>query len=113
MQSGQAGPGIPPLTSQLQLTRYLPTSLCAVAKPTRLCSTMECGDVANLANQPSKSRVNKANRKTVAARYNIRVLRELEAVLLNDPEVDITTALSSAYSQKLQAFRRSGGSLFI
>ncbi|KJZ69840.1 hypothetical protein HIM_10768 [Hirsutella minnesotensis 3608] len=64
-------------------------------------------DNANLPGQPSKTRVNKANRKTVAARYNVKVMRGLEEALLNDPEADITTALSSTYSQRLQSFKQS------
>lgn len=74
---------------------------------------MECGDASNLADQPPQTRVNKANRNTAAARYNTKVLRGLERVILNDPEADITTALSSAYSQKLQSFKRSGETLVI
>ena len=42
-----------------------------------------------------KSRANKANRKTMAAKYNLKVLRGLESMLLDDPEADLTTALSS------------------
>ncbi|KAG5994876.1 hypothetical protein E4U52_000619 [Claviceps spartinae] len=55
--------------------------------------------------QPPKSRVNKAYQKTVSGRYNMKVLRSLETALFNEPEADITTALSSAYSKKLQSFR--------
>lgn len=66
-----------------------------------------------MAHQPPKSRVNKANRKTVAARYNIKVMRSLETMQLNDPEADITIALSSTYSQKLQSFKNTGKPLFI
>ncbi|KAG6165704.1 hypothetical protein E4U51_004153 [Claviceps purpurea] len=58
-----------------------------------------------MAHQPPKSRVNKANQKTVSARYNMKVLRSLETKLFKEPESDITTALSSAYSKKLQSFR--------
>ncbi|KAG6176721.1 hypothetical protein E4U27_004898 [Claviceps purpurea] len=58
-----------------------------------------------MAHQPPKSRVNKANQKTVSARYNMKVLRSLETKLFKEPEADITTALSSAYSKKLQSFR--------
>ncbi|OAA37005.1 Protein kinase-like domain protein [Metarhizium rileyi] len=58
-----------------------------------------------MANQPSQNRVNKANRRTVAARYNVKVLRSLEATLLDDPEADIAAILSSSYSQKLQTFK--------
>ncbi|RDA84578.1 hypothetical protein CP532_1131 [Ophiocordyceps camponoti-leonardi (nom. inval.)] len=64
-------------------------------------------DDASLAGHSSKTRVNKANRRTVAARYNVKVLRGLEAMLLNDPEADITTALTSTYSQKLQSLKAS------
>ncbi|KAG6089065.1 hypothetical protein E4U15_004306 [Claviceps sp. LM218 group G6] len=35
----------------------------------------------------------------------MKVLRSLETTLFNEPEADITTALSSAYSKKLQSFR--------
>ncbi|KAG6109264.1 hypothetical protein E4U13_006005 [Claviceps humidiphila] len=52
---------------------------------------------------PPKSCVNKANRKTAPARYNIKVLRSLKAVLLEDPQADLTTALPSTYSQQLQS----------
>ncbi|KAG6262108.1 hypothetical protein E4U49_003360 [Claviceps purpurea] len=52
---------------------------------------------------PPKNRVIKANRKTAPAKYNIKVLRSLKAVLLKDPEADLTTALSSTYSQQLQS----------
>ena len=69
--------------------------------------------VANMADQPPQNRVNEANRKTVAARYNVKVLRSLEALLLKNPEADITTALSSTYSQQLQSFKSSSRSLYI
>ncbi|KAG6093261.1 hypothetical protein E4U31_003164 [Claviceps sp. LM219 group G6] len=58
-----------------------------------------------MTHQPPKSRVNKAYQKTVSGRYNMKVLRSLETTLFNEPEADITTALSSAYSKKLQSFR--------
>ncbi|KAG5955936.1 hypothetical protein E4U57_002992 [Claviceps arundinis] len=58
-----------------------------------------------MAPKPSNSRVNKTNQKPVSARYNLTVLRGLEAMLLKEPESDISTALSSAYSKKLQWFK--------
>ncbi|KAG6210564.1 hypothetical protein E4U50_002631 [Claviceps purpurea] len=58
-----------------------------------------------MAHQLPKTRVNKTNQKTVSARYNLTVLRGLEAMLLKEPEADISTALSSAYSKKLQWFK--------
>ncbi|ATY60095.1 kinase-like domain [Cordyceps militaris] len=63
-----------------------------------------CGNDSNMANQPSKSRVNKAHRNTTAARYNIKVMRSLEKRLFNDPEADITIGMSK-YSQRLQSFK--------
>ncbi|KAG6056234.1 hypothetical protein E4U32_005833 [Claviceps aff. humidiphila group G2b] len=58
-----------------------------------------------MVHQPPNSRVNKTKQETVSARYNLTVLRGLEAMLLKEPEADISTALSSAYSNKLQWFK--------
>lgn len=55
-------------------------------------------------------RAPKANRKTAAARYNVKVLLELQSVLLKDPEADIAAALSSTYSRQLKALKLSGWS---
>lgn len=60
------------------------------------------------AGQPSSNRVVKANRKTVAARYNIGVLRGLEIALLKDPEANIADLLSS-YPQQYKRFKEAGG----
>lgn len=69
---------------------------------------MKSEENTNEGSRPPKSRVNKANRKTPAARHNIKVLRALESILLNDPEADIAAALSSEYSRKLQLLKCFG-----
>lgn len=61
------------------------------------------------AGQTSSNRVVKVNRKTVAARYNIKVLRGLETALLKDPEANLSDLLSSAYPQQLKSFKEGGG----
>jgi hypothetical protein len=55
------------------------------------------------------NRVVKANRKTVAARYNIKVLRGLETALLQDPEANLLDLLSSSYPEQLKSFKEAGG----
>lgn len=67
-------------------------------------SQIGCGNNSDMANQPSKSRVNKANRNTVAARFNRKIMHSLEKSLFNDPEADITIGMSK-YSQQLQSFK--------
>jgi hypothetical protein len=56
----------------------------------------------------NKNRVVKVNRTTGAARWNIKVLRGLEAALRKDPEANLTALLSSTYSDKLQSFKSTG-----
>jgi aminoglycoside phosphotransferase len=51
--------------------------------------------------------VPKANKKTAAARYNVKVLLELQSVLLKDPEADLAAALSTTYPQQLKSLKRS------
>ncbi|KAL2174170.1 kinase-like domain-containing protein [Thermothelomyces heterothallicus CBS 202.75] len=59
------------------------------------------------AGQTSSNRVVKVNRKTVAARYNIKVLRGLETALLKDPEANLGDLLSSSYHQQLKSFKEA------
>ncbi|KAK4129915.1 hypothetical protein BT67DRAFT_459063 [Trichocladium antarcticum] len=54
------------------------------------------------AGQTSSNRVVKVNRTTVAARYNIKVLRGLETALLMYPEANLDDLLSSSYPQQLK-----------
>ncbi|KAL2261282.1 hypothetical protein VTK26DRAFT_4486 [Humicola hyalothermophila] len=49
------------------------------------------------AGQTSSNRMLKVNRKTVVARYNIKVLYGLEIALLKDPEANLSDILSSLY----------------
>lgn len=60
------------------------------------------------ASQAPSNRVAKPNRKTAAARYNIKVLRGLEKALLKNPEANLSDVLSSSYPQKLQSFKEVG-----
>lgn len=61
------------------------------------------------AGQMSSNRVVKVNRKTVAARYNIKVLRGLEIALLKDLEANLGDLLSFSYPQQLKSFKEAGG----
>ncbi|KAH6628426.1 kinase-like domain-containing protein [Chaetomium tenue] len=56
--------------------------------------------------QMSSNRVVKTNNKTIAARFNIGVLRSLEEELLKDPEANISDLLSSSYLKNLKSFRK-------
>lgn len=67
---------------------------------------MEREDTTYPASKPS--RAVQVNRKTAAARYNIKILRGLETMLLRDPEADIMSALEPKYSQKLQLLKCPG-----
>ncbi|KAI5865516.1 kinase-like domain-containing protein [Durotheca rogersii] len=58
------------------------------------------------ASRPSKSRVNKANRKTYAARWNMKILSGLQAALTKDPEADLAALLPSTYSEQLRSCKR-------
>lgn len=60
------------------------------------------------AGQMSSNRVVKTNHKTVAARFNIGVLRSMEKELLKDPEANIGDLLSSSYPKYLKSFREGG-----
>ncbi|KAK4151714.1 kinase-like domain-containing protein [Chaetomidium leptoderma] len=55
--------------------------------------------------QPAKNRVVKTNRTTVAARWNIKVLRGLEVSLRKDPEANLSDLLSSTYPEQLKSFK--------
>ncbi|KAK3314435.1 hypothetical protein B0H66DRAFT_583440 [Apodospora peruviana] len=59
------------------------------------------------AGQTPSNRVNKANCKTVAARFNIKVLRGLEKALSKDPEANIGDLLGSSYPQQLKSFKEA------
>ncbi|EGY18663.1 uncharacterized protein VDAG_09189 [Verticillium dahliae VdLs.17] len=68
---------------------------------------MDPQNIANLPSQPTENRVLKANHKTPAARYNIKVLRALQHTLKGSPEADLASLLPSTYSKKLQSFKDS------
>ncbi|GAB1312095.1 hypothetical protein MFIFM68171_02305 [Madurella fahalii] len=57
--------------------------------------------------QRAPNRASKANRRTAAARWNIKVLRGLEAALLRDPEADLGALLPPWYADKLESFKAS------
>ena len=57
--------------------------------------------------QPSRNRILKPNRDTLAARWNKKLLRGLDAALAKDPEVDLRL-LPSTYSEQLQYFKAPG-----
>jgi hypothetical protein len=59
--------------------------------------------------KPPTNLVVKTNLTTVAARWNIKVLRGLEDALPKDPEADLTHLLSSTYLEQLKSFGESGG----
>ncbi len=61
---------------------------------------------------PPKSRVIKANNKTYAAKWNAKVLYDLTVALRKDPEVDLTTFLSSEYSKRLRSIKSKRASSF-
>jgi hypothetical protein len=55
--------------------------------------------------QPPSNRVIKANRTTLAAKWNREVLRGLEKALLKDPEANLATLLAPSYPGKLESFK--------
>ncbi|KAJ9133158.1 APH-domain-containing protein [Pleurostoma richardsiae] len=57
------------------------------------------------AGKPPQDRVNKANCRTFAAKWNRGVLEELQKALARDPELDLATLLSPSYSAKLQSYK--------
>ncbi|KAF2461274.1 kinase-like domain-containing protein [Lineolata rhizophorae] len=57
------------------------------------------------ASKPSRNRVTKASCNTVAARWNLKILRALESTLKKDPEADIARLLPSTYSGQLQSLK--------
>lgn len=57
--------------------------------------------------QRARNRVNKANRNTVAASWNIKGLRGLEAALLREPEADLSALLTPSYRDNLESFKTS------
>lgn len=58
------------------------------------------------ADTPSRNRVLKPNRRTLAARWNTRMLRALEDALKKNPEADISALLPTNYSQRLQLLQK-------
>ena len=58
-----------------------------------------------MSNPVSKNRVNKANPKTPAAKWNRDMLRWLGEAVKKDPEVDIASLLSKNYSDKLKLLK--------
>lgn len=73
---------------------------------TTLQFTMESGKSLAPSDTPSKNRVVKTNPDTLAATWNARKLREIQAKLKIDPEADLTLIVGPAYSQKLRDYHR-------
>ncbi|KAB5542846.1 kinase-like domain-containing protein [Coniochaeta sp. 2T2.1] len=67
---------------------------------------MDKDKMSSPANVPSKTRVLQPNRKTMAAKWNARMLAGLQDALKKNPEADITSLLGRDYSQKLESFQR-------
>lgn len=69
---------------------------------------MDGGKGVALVRGPSKNRVQKPNCTTLAARWNRKIFRGLEAALLKDPEANLAVSLGSNYSEQLQSHKTLG-----
>ncbi len=69
---------------------------------------MGSGEVVKPGGGPARNRVEKVNRKTYAARWNLKTLYGLQLALKKDPEADIVSLLGPKYSEQLLSNKKLG-----